>query len=65
MEMQVIARSSNVLEFEHPNTLTSMTTLASRYMDKARCKEAEGLEVQMVETGKRLLSLSIQTGRPA
>ena len=35
---------------EHPDTLTSMAKLASTYSDQGRWKEAEELEVQVMET---------------
>ncbi|KAF1951016.1 hypothetical protein CC80DRAFT_425467, partial [Byssothecium circinans] len=38
---------------EHPSTLTSMANLALTYGDQGRWKEAEELEVQVMETRKR------------
>jgi Tetratricopeptide repeat len=38
-----------------PDTLTSMANLASTYRDQGQWKEAEGLEVQVMETKKRVL----------
>jgi len=40
---------------EHPSTLTSMGNLASTYRDQGRWKEAEELEVQVMETSLRVL----------
>ena len=40
---------------EHPSTLLSMANLASTYSNQGRWKEAEELEVQVIETGKRVL----------
>ena len=44
-----------VLGEEHPDTLTSMANLASTYRNQGRWKEAEELEVQVMETRKRVL----------
>ena len=44
-----------VLGQEHPDTLTSMGNLASMYRNQGRRKEAEELEVQVMEAGKRVL----------
>jgi hypothetical protein len=54
-----------VLGEEHPGTLASMASLASTYRNQGWWKEAEELEVQVMETRKRLLKdkhLSILTG---
>ena len=40
---------------EHPSTLTSMANLASTYRNQGRWKEAEELDVQVMETRKRVL----------
>jgi tetratricopeptide (TPR) repeat protein len=40
---------------EHPFTLTSMANLASTYRNQGRWKEAEELEVQVMETSLRVL----------
>jgi hypothetical protein len=40
---------------EHPDTLTSMANLASTYRNQGRWKEAEELEVQVMETSLRVL----------
>ena len=42
-----------VLGQEHPDTLTSMANLASTYRSQGRWKEAEELEVQVMEARKR------------
>ena len=40
---------------EHPSTLISMNNLASTYRNQGRWKEAEELDVQIMETRKRVL----------
>jgi hypothetical protein len=40
---------------EHPDTLTSMGNLTSTYRNQGRWKEAEELDVQAMETRKRVL----------
>jgi hypothetical protein len=40
---------------EHPSTLTGMANLASTYRNQGRWKEAEELDVQVMETRKRVL----------
>jgi len=40
---------------KHPGTLISMANLALTYSNQGRRKEAEELEVQMMETRKRVL----------
>ncbi|KAK2734188.1 Kinesin light chain 5, partial [Colletotrichum kahawae] len=40
---------------EHPSTLTSMANLASTYRNQGRWKEAEELEVRVIEMRKRVL----------
>jgi hypothetical protein len=44
-----------VLGEEHPHTLTGMANLASTYRDQGRWKEADELEVLVMETRKRVL----------
>jgi hypothetical protein len=44
-----------VLGQEHPSTLSSMANLASTYRNEGRWKEAEELEVQVMEATKRVL----------
>jgi hypothetical protein len=46
---------SRVLGEEHPDTLASITNLASTYGFQGRFKEAEKLETQVLETKKRAL----------
>ena len=55
LEVQVMEKSLKVLGQEHPNTLTSMTNLASTYWSQGRWVEAEELEVQVMEIRKRVL----------
>ncbi|KAF2098292.1 putative kinesin [Rhizodiscina lignyota] len=45
-----------VFDDGHPSTLASMTNLASMYGDQGRWKEAEELQLQVIETQKRVLS---------
>jgi hypothetical protein len=45
-----------VLTDEHPDTLASMANLAATYRNQGRWKEAEELEVQVLETRKRVLT---------
>jgi hypothetical protein len=40
---------------EHPDTLTSMASLALTFWNQGRWKEAEELDVQVMETRKRVL----------
>ncbi len=44
-----------VLGEEHPSTLIIMANLASTYRNQGRWKEAEELEVGVMETTKRVL----------
>jgi hypothetical protein len=46
-----------VLGAEHPSTLTSIAALASTYRNQGRWKEAEELEVQVIETRRRVLGV--------
>jgi hypothetical protein len=48
-------RRLRVLGQEHPDTLTSMSNLASTYQRQGRWKEAEDLKVQVIEASKRVL----------
>ena len=50
--MEVEERRKKVLGAEHPSTLTSMANLASTYRNQGRWKEAEELEVQVMETSR-------------
>jgi hypothetical protein len=47
--------SLRVLGAEHSSTLTSMANSALTYRNQGRWKEAEDLEVQVMETFKRVL----------
>jgi len=47
--------SKRLLGQEHPDTLTSIGNLASTFWNQGRWKEAEDLEVQVIETSKRVL----------
>ena len=44
-----------VLGQEHPSMLTSMANLVSTYQNQEQWKEAEKLEVQVMEISKRVL----------
>ena len=44
-----------MLGAKHPETLISMGNLASTYWNQRRWEEAEELEVQVLETSKRVL----------
>jgi hypothetical protein len=46
-----------VLGAEHHSTLTSISNLASTYGNQGRWKEAEELEVQVIEIRKRVFGL--------
>jgi tetratricopeptide (TPR) repeat protein len=50
-----VQRLSSVHGYEHPDTLTSMGNLALTFWKQGRWKEAEELEVQVLETKKRVL----------
>src|SRR5438045_4448382 len=45
---------------EHPDTLMSMANLASTYMNQGRWKEAEQLEVEVLEARKKVLGTEHQ-----
>jgi hypothetical protein len=47
--------SLRLLGAEHPDTLTSMANLASIYRNQGQWREAERLEVQVLEKRKSLL----------
>lgn len=40
---------------EHPDTLASKIDLASAFWDHGQCTEAEELQMQVLETSKRVL----------
>ncbi|EED12703.1 kinesin light chain, putative [Talaromyces stipitatus ATCC 10500] len=50
-----LASDGRYQEAEHTSTLTSMANLASTYRNQGRWKEAEKLEVQVMETSKTVL----------
>jgi Tetratricopeptide repeat len=50
-----LKRQKEILGAEHLDTLTSMGNLASTYSNQGRWKEAEGLEVQVMEISSRVL----------
>ncbi|KAK6605164.1 hypothetical protein H4I96_05746 [Botrytis cinerea] len=52
--VEVMERDKSVFGQEHPSTLTSMANLASTYRNQGRWKEAEDLEVQVMETSLRV-----------
>ena len=47
--------SEGVLREEHPSTLSSIANLASTYWSQGRWKKAEEIEVQVIETRRRIL----------
>ncbi|KAJ0358883.1 hypothetical protein COL26b_014447 [Colletotrichum chrysophilum] len=52
---KAVSTRTETLGEEHPSTLTSMANLASTYRNQGRWKEAEELEVRVMETRKRVL----------
>ncbi|OHW96068.1 phosphorylase superfamily protein [Colletotrichum incanum] len=56
---QVLETRRRVLGEEHPFTLNSMANLAVTYRCQGRLQEAEALAVQVMETKKRVLSLTV------
>ena len=54
---RLVARNQKVLGLEHPDTLTSMSHLAWIIHLQGRWKEAEGLNMQVMETRKRVLGI--------
>lgn len=61
LELQVADARNRVLGEEHPNSLTSVANLASIYVDQDRLKEAEVLEVQIMEKTRGLFGDEHQT----
>jgi tetratricopeptide (TPR) repeat protein len=55
MFVQVMETCKTKLGAYHPDTLTSMVNLASRYRKQGRWEEVESLEVQVMEARKRVL----------
>jgi hypothetical protein len=53
--VQVIEIRKTVLGAEHPDTLSSMASLASTYWNQGRWNEAEKLDMQIMETRKIVL----------
>jgi Tetratricopeptide repeat len=46
-----------LLDVGHSSTLTNMANLASTLRNQGRCKQDEELDVQVIETRKRVLDL--------
>ena len=57
INQRLSAQNERVLGLENPETLNSMANLASTFWNQGRWKEAEELEVQVMETRKRVLGL--------
>ena len=55
LRVQAMETRERVLGPEHPDTLTSMSNLASTYRNQGRWDKAEELEAQAMETRRRLL----------
>jgi len=55
LNVQVMETRKRVLGAEHPDTLISISNLASTFWSQGRWKEAEELEVQVLKTKKRVL----------
>ena len=55
LEGKVKDMREEVLGAEHPDTITSMSNLASTYWDQGRQDEAEQLQVQVMDMRKKLL----------
>ena len=53
--LRVMETRRRMLGPEHPDTLTSMSNLASTYWNQGRWTEAEELEVQVMEIARRVL----------
>ena len=45
--------SKKILSAEYPNTLISIANLASTYRNQGRWKEAEKLQIQILDTKKK------------
>ncbi|KAK4246513.1 hypothetical protein C7999DRAFT_42103 [Corynascus novoguineensis] len=58
--LTILETRKRVLGEEHSDTLTSMANLAWTYSSQGRWKEAEGLEMQVMETKKRAKNLAVQ-----
>ncbi|KAJ7884983.1 hypothetical protein B0H13DRAFT_2277916 [Mycena leptocephala] len=57
----VMEKRKHVLGDEHPDTLRSMANLAATYGNQGHWKDAEALEVVVMEKRKHVLERSIQT----
>ena len=55
LEVQGMETRKKVLGSEHPETLSSIGNLASKYQNQGGWKEAEELGVQVMETRKKVL----------
>jgi tetratricopeptide (TPR) repeat protein len=55
LSLQVVETRKKVLGLEHPDTLSSMLSLASIYLVQGRLGEAEKLFVEITEIGKKVL----------
>ncbi|KAG9087574.1 hypothetical protein FS749_002835 [Ceratobasidium sp. UAMH 11750] len=55
LDLKVVAARKEALGSEHPDTLVSMSWLASTYWNQGRYKEAEALKVEVLDAHKRLL----------
>jgi tetratricopeptide (TPR) repeat protein len=56
LQEHVMQTRKRVLGDEHPDTLTSINSLALTYWNQGRWEAAEGLEVQVMQIRKRVLS---------
>lgn len=59
--MEVIETKKRILGPEHPDTLTSIVNLAATYKNQRKWKEAEELQVQLMETRKKVLGVHPDT----
>ena len=55
LDMVVMEKTKQVLEDDHPDTLTSIANLASTYRNQGHWKEAETLDVVVMEKRKQVL----------
>jgi len=55
LSLQAVEARNRVLGEEHPQTLHSISNLASTYRNQGRWDEAESLEIAVLETRKRVL----------
>jgi len=55
LDIQVMKTRNEMLGQEHPDTLSSMSNLASTYWNQGRWNEAEQLEIQVMDLSKRVL----------